>query len=274
MSAQMFPVPAITLESKSHPIIGLVGVLEMVELSRMVIDYNYQRSMTLGSVKTARRIARDFDWRKFTPVIGVRVANNLIAIVDGQHRASAAKARGIQAAPTYILDATLQEAAAAFAAINGNVTPMNAQDIYRAKLVGGDPEALALQAVLDVAGVSVISGKVASLKGQTRSVGVLQRCLRVYGSDMLTLALQCITETGDGNVGLIIGSVVNGIIEAILKKSDLLATPTTLLDLFDGIDLRRMLRDAEVEFAQTKYPVQDVMRREIHRVLAQGRVKS
>src|SRR5690606_24744879 len=118
---------------------------------------------------------------------------------------------GIEAVPCYILSCTASEAAAAFAAINGNVTPVQAIDLWFAELAAKKREALALQRVLDASGVTITRKKEGYSSGETRSVTVLQRALDFYGSAILTTILQCIVETGDGNPGMIFGAMINGI---------------------------------------------------------------
>lgn len=260
---RILPIPRLDVSDQLQSVAGTPGRLAQVAIDRLRIDLSYQRSMTSNSARMAIRIAAKFDWRRFVPAIGVENEDGTISLVDGQHRTAAAKARGIKEVPVYILQCTLSEAAGAFAAINGMVTPMSQQDIYRAQLAAGDEEATTLQAVLDVAGVTITSQRSFG-KGETRSVNPLRRALRVYGRDLLILALQCITETGDGNNGLITGATVNGIAKALLTKPELLAEPTRLLDAMDSFSLKDAVRDAEIEFAQTRNPPQFIITRMVN----------
>jgi hypothetical protein len=261
---RILKIPRLSLPDRVQPIAGTPGHLELLPIEQLRVDLTYQRTMSITSARLAQKIAATFDWRRFVPAIGVRNEDGTVSLVDGQHRTAAAKARGIEKVPVYVLDCTLSEAAAAFAAINGTVTPMSPQDIFRAQLAAGDAEARELQQALDVAGVVVVSHKNAFIKGETRSVNPLRRALRVYGRDLLILTLQCITETADGNAGLITGATVNGIAKALINKPELLAVPGTILDLFDSFNLKSVLQQAEIEYAQTGNPPQYVLTREVN----------
>lgn len=242
---------------------GSVGSLTMVRIADLRVDMTYQRNITTGSVRNIRTICREFDWAKFLPVVVIR-SGDTFSLVDGQHRATAAATLGITEVPAYVLSCTPAEAAAAFASINGNVTPVEAIDIWFAELAAGAPDAVAIQRCLDAASVKLTRRKEGFAVGETRSINVLRRAFDFYGAALLTTILQCITETGTGNAGLINGAVVNGIGRAIRTKPEALANPGDLLDAFDSIDLPGLFEAAKLEFARTKNPVQFVLTREIN----------
>lgn len=249
------------------PIEGEIGSLRIVPISSLRVDPTYQRGISMASVRNVRKIAQTFDWKKFTPIIGVEIGDGLIAVIDGQHRATSALSRGVTEVPAYIVKAGISEAASAFAAINGNVTRMSVVDLYRARLAAQDPEIVKLQRVLDAAEVKVIGSRGGFGVGETEAVKVLERAMNVYGDQLLILVLQCITQTGDGNAGSIIGSVVNGIAKALLTKIDLLQTPSKIFDIFDGISITKLLQDAKIEFLRTGNPPQFIITREINALI-------
>lgn len=263
MSVTLFPIVALPDEIENPTISGAVGRLEMVPISKLFVDTVYQRAVSFGSVRNIKRICAKFDWAKFLPVI-VTKEDETYSIVDGQHRTIAAATLGIAEVPCYVLSCSASEAAAAFAAINGNVTPVQPIDLWFAELAAQEPKAVALQRVLDAAGVKVTRKKEGFLSGETRSVGVLSRALDFYGNAVLTTILQCIVETGDGNPGMLIGAIVNGVGRAIRTKPELLTNPSRLFEVFDGISLSTMLYDANIEFARTKNPAQNIITRMIN----------
>lgn len=263
MSDTLFPIVALPDEIEGVVISGAVGRLEMVPISKLFIDTVYQRAVSAGSVRNIKRICAKFDWAKFLPVI-VTHEGDTFSIVDGQHRTIAAATIGITEVPCYVLSCSASEAAAAFAAINGNVTPVQPIDLWFAELAAKEPKAESLQRVLDAAGVKVTRKKEGFLSGETRSVGVLSRALEFYGSAVLTTILQCIVETGDGNPGMLIGSIINGVGRAIRTKPELLTNPSRLFEIFDGISLSTMLYDAGVENARTGNPIQHIITRSIN----------
>jgi hypothetical protein len=263
MSASLQPILPLGEVATKGPVLGQIGRLETIAISKLVVDGTYQRAVSFGSVKNIKRICEHFDWAKFLPVIVTQDGDHY-SIVDGQHRSIAAATLGIEAVPCYVLSCSPAEAAAAFAAINGNVTPMMPVDIWFAELAAQEPGAVALQRVFDSAGVTVTRKKEGHLKGETRSISVLRRALDFYGPAILTTILQCIVETGNGNPGMIVGSIVNGIGRAIRTKPDLLSNPSKLFDIFDGISLSELVYNASIECAKTGNSPQFVITRLIN----------
>lgn len=262
----LYPLVALGGEQEIGEVAGKVGGFALLPIADLVVDDTYQRAISVGSARNIKRILKAFDWAKFLPVI-VTKDGDKYSIVDGQHRATAALTLGIDKVPCYVLSCSSSEAAAAFAAINGNVTPMQPIDIWFAELAAGEPRAVALQAVFDAAGVKVTRKKEGFAVGETRSINVLRRALADYGGAILTTTLQCITETANGNPGLIFGAVVRGIGHAIRTKPELLTNPSRLFKIFDEIDLSEMLMQAEQEKARTGNGVQFILTRLINAVI-------
>lgn len=269
MKETLFPIVPLGAEVSRASVKGHIGQLQTVPISQLFVDSEYQRAVSQGSVKNIKRICEQFDWSKFLPVI-VTQDGDRFSIVDGQHRTTAAATIGIEAVPCYILSCTPAEAAAAFAAINGNVTPVQPIDLWFAELAAKKPSALALQRVLDASGVKVTRKKEGYLAGETRSVTVLQRALDFYGSAILTTILQCIVETSDGNPGMLFGAMINGIGRAIRTKPEVLADPARLFNVFDDINLSELLYDAKIESARSGNPVQFIITRQINAALKGG----
>jgi hypothetical protein len=249
---------------------GTIGRLEVLPVADLHVDASYQREITPGSAKNILRIAAAFDWAKFLPVIVVRDGGHY-AIIDGQHRATAAATIGIEAVPCYVLSCSVAKAAAAFAAINSNVTRLDAVDLYFAKLAAGVPRARELARVLEAAGVTVTRKRRDYAAGETRAVQVLLRAMEKYGPDLLLVILQCITRTGDRNPGALTGAVINGVGQAIRSKPGLLAMPSRLFEILDGVSLSDLFARARIESAETRNPAQFIITREINAILAEAR---
>lgn len=129
-----------------------------VPLAKLVVDTRYQRDMTVAGQAHVERIAERFDWKKFTPLIVSPIGDGLYAIIDGQHRAAAAKARAFDTVPAISQPfADYREAASGFAAINGNVTPISALHVFKAARAAGEGWAETLEKVAAEAGVTVLT---------------------------------------------------------------------------------------------------------------------
>ena len=263
------PVFAMPIEGKAPLPVGRPGRLATIAISDLVVDDAYQRSVSQASARVIRRICEEFDWSKFLPVIVVKNGGQF-SIVDGQHRTTAALSIGISEVPCYVLDCSPAEAAGAFAAINGNVTPVAPADVWFAQIAAEDPKALAMKRSLDAASVTVVRRKDGFRVGETNAVKVLRRAYDFYGSSTLTTILQCITECGDGNPGMLFGAVINGIGRAVRTKPDLLANPSLLFDRMDEVNLSEVVELARRESAATSNPVQGIITREVNRYIDKG----
>lgn len=262
-SQPLIPIFALGQDTPCGPVKGRSGELKSIPITSLGIDDAYQRSMSQGSIRNIRKICADFDWAKFLPVIVVP-DGDMFAIIDGQHRTTAAATIGIEVVPCYVLACSRAEAAGAFAAINGNVTPVSPQDVWLAELAAGDAKALEINSALEAASVRVVRKKHGYRTGETQSINVLRRAYEKYGRDLLITALQCITETGGGNPGLLLGAVVNGVALSIRAKSHLLAEPSRLFDVFDQVDLAYELAQAKIEAARTGNIVQAILTRRLN----------
>lgn len=75
-----------------------------------------------------------------------------------------------------------------------------------------------LAGICVAAGVEIVRWNVVQAKmavGQTLAVGALARCAREYGRETLITALQCITETADGNAGFVRATIIEAFCEAL-----------------------------------------------------------
>ncbi len=197
---------------------GPAPIQQWIEIALLRVDPSYQRPIKGSGPKNVARIAAEFDWSKFAPVVVAPIEGGLFAIVDGQHRTTAAALIGVERVPCHIIQADAGQQARAFAAINGVVTPMFTGALWHARLQGGDKAARRLAAVLDAADVSITRFPVEARKmkpGETGSVKALENALARYGRETLITALQCIAQTGDGHVGLVRAAVVTAFCEVL-----------------------------------------------------------
>ena len=96
--------------------------LQWVKISRLRIDPRYQREIGRRGAENILAIATHFKWSKFGPAVIAPISGGLFAIVDGQHRCTAALLRGFDSVPCVIIVADEADQADAFVAINGNVS--------------------------------------------------------------------------------------------------------------------------------------------------------
>lgn len=167
--------------------------MEWLAIGQLGIESDYQRPVTAQGRKTIEKIARGFDWAQFSPVIVRPVGKDRFAVIDGQHRTTAALIRGYEKVPAYIVAADGARAARIFAAVNGTVTRLSSLAIYKAGLAGAEDWALAVQRVSTAAGVSVLLYPVAASQmrpHQTLAVSTIRQMIAIRGEDETIAALK------------------------------------------------------------------------------------
>jgi len=230
LSTDRFDTPAAELAAGPAP------WLEWIEVEKLVVDDTYQRQIGKRGALNVRQIAENFDWSKFAPVIVAPIEGGQFAIVDGQHRTTAAMLHNLKKVPCQVVQADRAKQAAAYAAVNGNVTKTTAQQLYYARVAAGEQGALALQDVCSAADVRVARRNqvVAKMKvGETQAVGALARCLATYGKNTLITALQCITQTSDGNAGFVRATIIEALCSVLHKHEAWRESGETLLRVMD-----------------------------------------
>jgi hypothetical protein len=197
---------------------GPAPFLDWIATERLVVDTEYQREIGRRGATNVAQIAEHFDWSKFAPVIVAPVEGGRFAIVDGQHRTTAAILREIKEVPCQVVQADRAQQAAAYAAVNGNITKTTPQQLYHARLAANDPSALEIAKICSSAGVEVLrrNAPLSELKaGQTQAIGALTRCANLYGRETLITALQCITQTADGNAGFVKATIIEALCQVL-----------------------------------------------------------
>jgi hypothetical protein len=202
---------------------GPAPVLNWIEINKLVVDDQYQRGIGRRGSQNIAQIAEHFDWSKFAPVIVAPVEDGLFAVVDGQHRTTAAMLRGLKSVPCQIVQADRAQQAAAYAAVNGNVTKTTHTQLFHAKLAAGDEGAKAIASICTLAQVTIIKTNTtqSNMKvGQTSAVKAIMRCHDLYGGGVLLTALRCITLTADGNAGYLRSTIIEALCAVLHQHPD------------------------------------------------------
>lgn len=248
--------PLSDIDSREKPRLFWIGI------ASLRVDSRYQRKIIgRASEKSVLTIAAEFSWSKFAPVVVAEVEDDegIYAVIDGQHRTTAAALRGIRDVPCLILKADLADQANAFAAINGTVTAISTMQLYAARVAAGDPTSVALRDACAEAGVTICRYPVpASMMkvGETLAPAKLAQQMARYGRDTLVTALCCITRTGDGNVGMVRAPVVEALCAVLDGEPDWGGDLPKLLSAMQSFDFHKAYGDARVRAAQERVAVQ------------------
>lgn len=233
INADKYPAPQSPFEPGPAPIV------QWIEISMLLVDLTYQRDIGKRGTANIKSIAEHFDWSKFAPVIVAPIEGGNFALVDGQHRATAAMMRGIKSVPCQVVQADRAQQAAAYSAVNGNVTKTTPQQLFHARVAAGEGDALRLLDICAAAGVEIVRSnrKVGGIaKGQTQAIGRLACCLNAYGRDTLITALQCITQTSDGNPGMLRATFIEGLCKVLSANRDWRYAGEKLLRAMDDFE--------------------------------------
>lgn len=238
--------------------LGVRPTLVWLPIRCLRIDPAYQREVLKNGARNIGKIAMEFDWAKFGVVIVANLGTGMFAIVDGQHRAIAAAARGISEVPCLVIEADPGKQAEAFASINGAVTKISPLQIFHAEVAASKPEAIALRDACAEADVSICKYPVPASKmhlGQTLAVGTLKKALTQYGRDGLALALRCITKTGPQNVGMLNEPIIKAVCHVLDAEPSWCRVEYVLIEAMCRFDFAAHLHEAEVAAKQQRTQV-------------------
>jgi hypothetical protein len=230
---------------------GPAPMLQWIAIADLAVDPVYQRLIRGSGKSNVRKIAANFRWSCFAPVVVSPIAGGRFAIVDGQHRTTAAALIGLDSVPCQVVVATAAEQALAFKEINGATTKMSRQAIHAAAVAAGDADAVALEDVAARAEVKILRYPIATNlqaePGQTMSIGCLDKCLRQYGRDTLVTALQCVTQTENNNPGVLVAATIKALCAVLHEHVAWRDAGGRLLVAFDEIDLEQLHEQSRLQ---------------------------
>lgn len=214
---------AATPRLKVNPPLGSPPTLEWRAIPELLIDTSYQRAIDTGQSQTLiRKIAMFWDWGLCQPLAISRRPDGSLLIVDGQHRASAAKLRGdVPHLPCVITSySSAGDEAAAFVALNQMRRPLSAIDLFKAAVAAEDTEALLILDCLAAAELSIAphSNYTAWKPGMVANIGGLRECLRTKGERVLRDACLVLSGAYKGEILRYAGTIFPGIARIIANE--------------------------------------------------------
>lgn len=254
---------------------GAAPILRWLPIADLLVDRSYRPPMLRKWRRNIQRIAGDFTWSCFGPVVVAPVEGGKFAIIDGLQRTTAAALVGLESVPCQIVTATQEEQAVAFRAINYPTKPVSKMALQAAALADGETWALRLAGACARAGVELLRYPIPvdrQSAGQTMAVAALTHCLKRYGEETLITALQCVTQTTNNRPGVLSARTIKALCAVLGADRVLRDSGLALMETFDAIDLMALARAASVDAATKRIrPVQAMasrIRLEINRLLA------
>lgn len=234
--------------------LGPVPDQRWLPIDKLVVDEAYQRQIGGAGRKNVRGIAENFSWSKFSAVVVAPIAGGGYAIIDGQHRTTAAALLGFSEVPCQIIIASQAQQAEAFTAINGATTTMSSLALFAARVAAGDAEAVALAEACSSCGVEILRYPIqaSQLKiGQTIATGALQRIWKRAGRDLLVIGLNAIMKSANRvTPGILKAPIITAVIEVLEDAPEWQQAGEALFDAFDTIELLQALADSTAEAAR------------------------
>jgi hypothetical protein len=177
--------------------LGPAPQLQWLPIDQLVIDESYQRDITAQGRKNVRAIAENFSWTFFAPVIVSPIEDGRYAVIDGQHRTTAAMLVGVKEVPCALVIADKITQAKAFRAINAQVTKMHPCQIFHARTAAGEEEACRAHAMAQAAGVKIMkyAGGWQRNLSNTIAVDAVTRMAKA-NAEIGTLTLRCLVSAG------------------------------------------------------------------------------
>ncbi|MGO4526460.1 ParB N-terminal domain-containing protein [Microvirga sp. 2MCAF35] len=251
----MRPISTEGLEKPTGIDAGAVPMLQWLKIEDLLVDPTYQRPIVGQGRRNVIRIAQSFSWACFSPVVVSPIEGGKFAIIDGQHRTTAAALAGFDSVPCQVVIATQEDQAIAFKAINGVTVPISPMALYSAAVVAREPWALEVADVCLRADVELLRYPLPVERqrpGQTMAVGAIARCLNRYGQATLITALQCVTQTNNNVPGALTARVIRAICEVLHSNPVWRDGGLTLLEAFDSIDLAALQSEATLHTGPTR----------------------
>jgi 5-carboxymethyl-2-hydroxymuconate isomerase len=247
---------------------GKVPKLEWLSIASLVVDPEYQREISSLGRKNIRHIAEHFSWSMFGTVMVAAIGGSRFAIVDGQHRTTAAALCGIERVPCQIVDAPRGEQAAAFRAINGNTTRPHTIQLFHAAVTAGEPKALRVVEVCGRAGIRIVRSLCALRDRETFSVGTIGKGIERHGEATVEIALRMIVHSGDGRAEELNRSIINAVVEVLAAHPDWQRNERVLKLAFEDMNLEEMWRESTSRAARVKgTSSMDILQRDLAKII-------
>lgn len=185
--------------------------LMWVDIAALVIDERYQRPLARGNQDAIRRIAADFRWSRFSPVLVAPIEGGRYAVIDGQHRVHAAAICGFAQVPAMIALVAPTEQALAFVEINTSQIKVSGFHLLRAALQAGEAWAVKCSEAVAAAGCRLMLSNAATKDkkaGQVFAVALIRNLVGSGHTEAVTAGLRALLNFEPENVANFDGTLL------------------------------------------------------------------
>lgn len=234
---------------------GPAPMLQWIPIEQLVVDESYQRDLKRGNWEAIQRIAYNFRWSRFSPVFVAPIEGGRFAIIDGQHRTHAAAACGFEQVPCQVVQMSREEQAASFAAVNGLVTKVTPQQIFKAALAAGEKWAVECAKICSAAGCRLMTSNNstdAKKAGEIYAIKLIRIHQKLGAGEIVTYALKALRESEAGQDAAIWSAdVLKSLLSAVVDRPWLKDQGADLKGFLDNFDIYAAIDRAE-DFARQK----------------------
>lgn len=234
---------------------GPAAMLQWIRIDQLVVDDSYQRDLKAGNWKAIQRIAEAFRWSRFSPVFVAPVEGGRFAIIDGQHRAHAAAICGFAEVPCQVVQMSLSEQAASFAAVNGLVTKVTLFQIFKAALTAGEDWAVECSQICSAANCRLMTSNTSAdskRAGEIHAISLIRSYQARGQGHLVTFALAGLRKSEGGcEPQMWANDVLKSLISAVADRPWLERQRVDLAGFLDRFDIYAAIDRAE-DFARQK----------------------
>ena len=236
--------------------LGKSPSLEWVSLSDLRIDDTFQRELGRGNWTAIRKIAETFNWSFFTPVTVAPIDAKTYSIIDGQHRAHAVAALGLDRVPCQIVQLSQAEQAKSFSIINGNVVSVTLFHVYKAAVAAGEKWAIDCDAAVSAAGCTLCKvNKTTQQKKPTElfNIADIRRHVANGNGDIVTNALAGLRMSDQGKKLMMWSArYIKPLLQSCVDAKSARLTSEQITEFLNETDLRALESLASQQIAKER----------------------
>lgn len=177
---------------------GDAPTFEWVDPTALLVDGDYQRSLSDRSVNLIRKIVANWDWTRFKPPVVAKGPEGL-EVIDGQHTAIAGATHPtLTSIPVMVVVAPERQArASAFVGHNRDRLAITSTQLHFSSVAAGDEDAMTVQQVCERAKVTILRLPPATGRfkvGETMSVAAIRGICNRRGAMGARIILETLVQ--------------------------------------------------------------------------------
>lgn len=231
--------------------------LTWIPIEKLRINDVYQRPIMRTGWSQIKKIAHNFNWSSFTPVMVSKIKNDCFSLIDGQHRAHAALLAGYSEVPAVVVEINQTEQAAAFARINSQVTRMNVHSIYKAALAAGETWAIESEKAVSNAGCKLMTSNKSTKDkspGDISGIVTIRKMVENHEANAVTKGLHALKNSASGQFIDVYNATILKYWLTVIASNSAYLHIDLITALNKKVDLLLLDEKARKESKETKEP--------------------